>query len=128
MFAFNKSERKEFDYIDYVITVNVVAFLCCFVSAPIAWALFFVLCSAPLRLSLVEIDGNSKTTGYFKQYYKQEMAHFCHTSFERTRRVHEGSQWKGKSDPTRQTRFDMEVLIGKRKVTNTILNYFSSQS
>ena len=43
MSAFNKSERKEFDYIDYVITVNFVAFLGCFISAPIAWAFFLVL-------------------------------------------------------------------------------------
>ena len=47
---------------DYVIAVNVVACLRCFVSAPIAWAFFFVLFSAPLPLSLAGIDGNSKTT------------------------------------------------------------------
>ena len=39
-----------------------------------------------------------------------------HTSFQRTRRVHEGSQ-RGKSDPTRQTRFNMEVLANKKSLT-----------
>ena len=91
MFAFNKSERKEFDYIDYVITVNVVAFLCCFVSAPIAWALFFVLCSVPLRLSLAGIDGNSKTTGYFKQILQARngalLPHLIRKNPPRARRI-----------------------------------------
>ena len=62
MFDFNKSERKEFDYIYYVITVNFVAFLGCFISAPIASAFFIVLFIAPLRLSLAGIDGKSNPT------------------------------------------------------------------
>lgn len=49
-----------------------------------------------------------------------------HTSFERTRRVHEGSQ-RGKKRPHRADK-GQHGSSGKRKVTNTILNYFSSQS
>ena len=49
-----------------------------------------------------------------------------HTSFERTRRVHEGPQ-RGKKRPHQADKVQ-HGSIGKRKVTNTILNYFSSQS
>ena len=49
-----------------------------------------------------------------------------HTSFERTRRVHEGSKrWKKRPHQVDKVQHGS---IGKRKVTNTILNYFSSQS
>ena len=41
MFAFNNSERKEFDYNDYVITVNFLAFsvvlFFCIVAAFFGW-------------------------------------------------------------------------------------------
>ena len=48
-----------------------------------------------------------------------------HTSFEKTRRVHQGSQ-RGKKRP-RSAEKVQHGSTGKRKVTNTILNYFSSQ-
>ena len=48
------------------------------------------------------------------------------TSFERTRRVHEGSKrWEKRLHQADKVQHGS---IGKRKVTNTILNYFSSQS
>ena len=49
-----------------------------------------------------------------------------HTSFERTRRVHRGSQ-RGKKRPHQVDKVQ-HGSDGKRKVTNMILNYFSSQS
>ena len=49
-----------------------------------------------------------------------------HTSFERTRRVHEGlKRWKKRPHQADKVQHGS---IGERKVTNTILNYFLSQS
>ena len=62
MFAFNNSERKEFEYNDYLITVNFLAFSDVLFLHLLPGLSFLFCFFASLRLSLAGIDGKLKTT------------------------------------------------------------------